>query len=218
MLILPKKLEMSLTCKQLLHKHTQVWREATVHPFLEQCKSGKIQPEQFNTWLLQDYLFVVDFTRMVARLLAVAPLKHFDVILSGLSALQNELNWFEVKAGERSVALNVHKQLTCQVYCDFMYSLAVMPYPVQATAFWAIEFVYNQGWQLPGAMPQPYAEFAARWGNPGFTEYVQLVEQQADEALQNTSVTIGNQAEEAFVKVAKLEKDFWQMAFIACES
>ncbi|NEP00156.1 MAG: TenA family transcriptional regulator [Symploca sp. SIO2E9] len=204
---------MSLTCNQLLHKHTQVWREATVHPFLEQCKLGTIQPEQFNTWLLQDYLFVVDFTRMVGRLLAVAPLQHFDVIVGGLSALQEELNWFEAKAAERSLALDAHKQLTCQIYCDFMYSLATMPYPVQATAFWAIEFAYNQGWQLPGTMPEPYAEFAFRWGNPSFTEYVQLLEQQADQVLQNTSVTIGHQAEEAFLKVAKLEKDFWQMAF-----
>ncbi|NET04650.1 MAG: TenA family transcriptional regulator [Symploca sp. SIO2B6] len=208
---------MSLTCNQLLHKHAQVWHEATVHPFLEQCKLGTVQPEQFNTWLSQDYLFVIDFTRMVARLLAVAPLKHFDVILSGLGALGDELNWFEVKAAERSLALNIGKQLTCQQYCDFMYSLAAMPYPVQATAFWAIEFAYNQGWQMPGTMPEPYTEFAARWGNPGFTEYVQLLEKQADEVLQDASVTIEHQAEEAFVKVAKLEKDFWQMAFYAAQ-
>ncbi|NER29977.1 MAG: TenA family transcriptional regulator, partial [Symploca sp. SIO1C4] len=90
-------------------------------------------------------------------------------------------------------------------------------YPVQATAFWAIEFAYNQGWQMPGTMPEPYTEFAARWGNPGFTEYVKLLEKQADEVLQDASVTIEHQAEEAFVKVAKLEKDFWQMAFYAAQ-
>lgn len=207
---------MTITCNQL-QNNTQAWREATVHSFLEQCKSGAIQAGQFNTWLVQDYLFVVDFTRMVGRILAIAPPHHFDVILSGLSALQDELNWFKEKAAERQLDLNTQKQSTCIEYCDYMHSLATMPYPVQATALWAIEFAYNQGWQLPGAMPEPYTEFADRWGNPGFTEYVKLLEQQADEVLNTAPETVQQQAESAFLNVAKLEKDFWQMAFNAAQ-
>jgi len=208
---------MILTCKQLLQNHTQAWQEATVHHFLEQCKSGTIQPQQFNTWLVQDYLFVVDFTRMVGRILGIAPPHHFDVILAGLSALKDELNWFKEKAAERQLEINTQKQPTCTKYCDYMHSLATMPYPVQATALWAIEFAYNQGWQLPGAMPDPYTEFAARWGNPGFTEYVNLLEQQADEVLNTASGNVQQQAEAAFLQVARLEQDFWQMAFNAAQ-
>lgn len=208
---------MSLTCQQLLQQHAQDWREATAHPFLEQCKSGTIKPAQFNTWLAQDYLFVVDFTRMVARVLASAPAEHFDVILGGLNALKDELNWFKAKAAERQLALDAQKQATCTEYCEFMNSLGALPYPVGATALWAIELAYNQGWQLPGAMPEPYTEFAQRWGNAGFTEYVKLLERQADEALATAPQTVRLQAEEAFLKVARLEKDFWQMAFNAGE-
>jgi thiaminase/transcriptional activator TenA len=40
---------------------------------LDNCQSATIQPAQFNTWLVQDYLFVIEFTRMAARLLAAAP-------------------------------------------------------------------------------------------------------------------------------------------------
>lgn len=206
---------MTLSCKQLLQKHSQVWQQATVHPFLEQCNSGTIQPQQFNTWLVQDYLFVVELTRFAARVLASAPSEPFDVLLGGLGALKDELNWFKAKAGERQLNLETDKQVICQEYCNYMQSLAEMPYPVQATALWAIERVYNQAWQLPGAMPEPYAEFAERWGNQGFTEYVKRLEQQADEALQTVSETIQSQAEFAFLKIASLEKEFWQMAFNA---
>lgn len=206
---------MTLTCQELLQNHQQVWHEATVHPFLEQCKLGTIKPEQFNTWLVQDYLFVLDFTRMAARVLAIAPSNHFDVLLSGLAALKDELNWFKDKAEERQLNLATEQQLICAEYCDFMYALAATPYPVQATAFWAIELAYNQGWQLPGVMPEPYNEFAQRWGNPGFTEYVKLLEQQADQVLQSASESVVREAEEAFLQVAQLEKDFWQMAFKA---
>lgn len=204
---------MSLTSKYLLQHYSQAWQEATVHPFLEQCKLGSIQPKQFNTWLVQDYLFVVEFARMVARVLAVAPPHHFDVLLGGLSALKDELNWFKEKAAERQLNLDIQKQSTCQEYCNYLNDISAMPYPVQVTALWAIELAYNQGWQLQGVMPEPYGEFAERWGNPGFTEYVKLLEKQADEELGMTSEEIQKQAEAAFLKIARLEKDFWQMAF-----
>ena len=204
---------MTLTCEQLLQKHPQAWQQATVHPFLQQCHSGIIQTRQFNTWLVQDYLFVLELTRLFARGLANAPPAHFDVLLGGLSAIKEELNWFQTKATERQLELNAERQLTCQAYCEYMYSIAEMPYPVQATAIWAIEFAYNQAWQLPGAMPEPYAEFANRWGSPEFTEYVKDLEREADEALQAASEATRHQAESAFLKIASLEKDFWQMAF-----
>jgi thiaminase len=206
---------MTTICQNFLQNHPKIWHQATVHPFLQQCKLGTIKPEQFNTWLVQDYQFVIEFTRMAGRLLAVAPPKHFNVILGGISALKDELNWFEEKAAERQLNLDTKKQPACADYCQFMHSLGEMPYPVQATAFWAIELAYNQGWQLPGKMNEPYAEFADRWGNLGFTEYVKLLESQAEQVLQTTPEAIQQQAESVFVQVANLEKDFWQMAFNA---
>ena len=204
---------MSLTCQTLIQSYPQVWHDATIHPFLTACKSGHIQPQQFNTWLVQDYLFVNEFTRMLAAALTAAPIDHFDVLLSGLSALKDELQWFRAKASERNLDLSSPAQATCLEYCQFMNSLTSADYAVQATALWAIELAYNQGWQLPGAMPEPYAEFADRWGNPGFTDYVRQLEQQADQVLGRSPLVVQEQAKDAFLAVARLEQGFWQMAF-----
>ncbi len=203
---------MTITCDQLLEKHSLAWQQATVHPFLTQCQSGTIQPPQFSTWLMQDYLFVVELTRFVARVLANAPTHHFDILLSGLSALKDELIWFKAKAEERQLNLSAEPQATCSQYCEYLELVASRPYAVQATTLWAIELAYNQGWQLPGTMPQPYAEFANRWGNQDFTEYVKLLEQLADEVLSTADEKIQGQAESAFLEIASLEKDFWSMA------
>lgn len=203
------------TCAALLTAYRQDWTQATVHPFLQQCQQGSIAPAQFNTWLVQDYLFVTDFTRMAAQLLSAAPVAHFDTLLSGLGAIKDELIWFQNKAAERGLSLTVQPQATCQTYCEFMRSLAAAPYAVQATAFWAIELAYNQGWQRHSPMPEPYTEFADRWGNAGFTDYVKVLEQQADGALAIADQSTQEKAEQAFLKVAQLEKDFWQMAFVA---
>jgi formylaminopyrimidine deformylase / aminopyrimidine aminohydrolase len=204
---------MALSCQTLIDTHPAAWTQATIHPFLTGCHDGTLHSAQFNTWLVQDFLFVKDFTRMVGRLLGAAPDDHIDVLLAGLGALKDELLWFEAKAAERSLNLATPPQPPCQRYCEFMTSLAIAPYPVQATALWAIEYAYNQGWQLPGPMPAPYTEFADRWGNPGFTDYVGLLAAQADSALTIASPTTQTQAETAFLRVAELEAAFWQMAF-----
>ena len=195
---------MALICSGLLRTHNDVWESATRHPFLENCKSGAIESGQFNTWLVQDYHFVTEFTRMVANVLANAPVSHFNTILGGLAALQDELNWFREKAQERDLDLNVAKQEANKHYCEFMASLSSEPYAVQATVFWAIEVVYNQAWQLPGPMVKPYDEFADRWGNQDFTAYVTLLEKQADEALKNSSEEVQKKAEEVFLSNVRL--------------
>ena len=205
---------MTLSCQQLLNNHQQAWHQATVHPFLEQCQSGAIKPKQFNTWLVQDYLFVIQFTRFVGSVLANAMSEHFEVLLAGLGALREELIWFRAKAEERSLTLDAQKQSTCQEYCDYLIQVSQMPYPVQATVLWAIELAYNQAWQQPGTMPDPYEEFADRWGNAQFTDYVKMLEQQADQALGAASEELQEQAQTAFLRIASLEKDFWQMAFV----
>ena len=208
---------MPLTCQSLLQAHPTAWHSATTHPFLTGCQSGSLRPDQFNTWLVQDFLFVKDFTRMVGRVLGAAPDGDIDGLLAGLGALKDELLWFEAKVAERSLNLSTSPQPTCQRYCEFMAGLATQPYAVQATALWAIEYAYNQGWQLPGPMPEPYTEFADRWGNPGFTDYVHLLAAQADAALATASPEVQAQAEATFLQVADLEAAFWQMAFTAAE-
>lgn len=204
---------MPIKCSDLISDNPVAWEYATKHPFLDECRSGTIKPNQFNTWLVQDYLFVIEFTRMAAHLVTIAPLEHFDVLLGGLSALKDELNWFREKARSRSLNLATAPQETCELYCRFMTELREDTYAVQAVAFWAIELAYNQAWQLPGPMVQPYDEFADRWGNVEFTEYVKLLEMQANEVLADSDPETEPRVSEVFLRIADLEKDFWQMAY-----
>lgn len=44
-----------------------------------------------------------------------------------------------------------------------------------------------QAWRRPGPMQPPYDIYAERWGSPGFTDYVNKLERQADHALENAS-------------------------------
>lgn len=120
---------MTLTCEDLVSIHAEAWHRATVHPFLAGCQQGTITTGQFNTWLVQDYLFVKDFTRMVGKVLGSAPDHHLDLLLEGLTALRDELRWFQAKAQERGLTLDVPRQATCAHYSDLMAVLVLDPTP-----------------------------------------------------------------------------------------
>jgi thiaminase len=206
---------MSRTCDQLVSRHAAAWEEATRHPFLEGCRTGTIEYGQFETWLIQDYLFVVEFTRFAAHTLASAPVTHFDVLINGLAGLRDELSWFRTHAAARGLHFAVPQQAACTQYCRFMERLVDTPYPVQATAFWAIEAVYNDAWRKASPMVAPYDEFAGRWGRADFGAYVEHLRRQADEALGAAPGAEQARAEAEFLEVLRLERVFWQMAF-AC--
>lgn len=202
-------------CQNLLQNHGQLWTEATANPFLALDKTETLQPHLFDRWLEQDYQLVVALTRMVGRSLGVAPVEDFALLLDGLGALQNELRWFRAKGSKHPLTLTAPLQPASQTYCQLLDALTTHPYAVQAIAFWTIMGAFNQAWQHPGPIPELYEEFANRWGNLELTDYIQLLEQQADEAIQDSSGDAYHQAETIFVQVMEVQREFLRMAFTA---
>jgi formylaminopyrimidine deformylase / aminopyrimidine aminohydrolase len=195
----------------LLTRHAGIWHAATHHQFLDAVRDGSLAPTIFATWLVQDYLFVLDELTCQARLLARAPRSGQHILVRGLSAIEAEASWFEAHAQQRRLALDVPRYSTTTSYHDFLESLDQEPYPVAITAIWAIERAYLEAWR--GTMPcQPrYQEYVEHWANAEFEQFVADLEQVATAALASSQVD--STAELTILKVAQLEHDFWQMAW-----
>ncbi len=82
------------------------WARATRHPFLAAVRDGTLPDGAFDTWLVQDALFVADLLRFQARLLARAPRPAQAVLAGGLVSLVAELDWFEEQAAARGLDLH----------------------------------------------------------------------------------------------------------------
>lgn len=198
----------------LISKHAESWRNATNHPFLDAAREGTLAREAFDLWLAQDYLFVADLIAFQARLLARTPRRGDAqaVIASGLVAAEAEASWFEEKARERSLDLNVSRLPATEGYRALMSRLEEAPYPVGITALWAIERAYLEAWRS-ATPPLAYAEFVEHWTTPEFAEYVSGLERAADDTLNAADDRDLTAAEEAFLEVAGLEREFWEMAW-----
>ncbi|HZR39492.1 MAG TPA: hypothetical protein VFB12_05205 [Ktedonobacteraceae bacterium] len=199
----------------LLERHAATWQAATRHPFLDAVRDGTLAPQSFATWLVQDYLFVKDEFAVQAHLLPSTPRCAQNLLIRNAAALEAELTWFEAHAKELNLSLSTLPHPVTAAYGTFMRTFEQLPFAAAMTATWAIELAYLQAWQsaLPG---QPmYREYIERWTNPGFASFVKELEQASAYALEVGGVD--NEAEEAFLKVAELERKFWEMAWSGAE-
>ncbi len=199
--------------RELVQRHAEAWRKATRHPFLDGVRDGGLPEGAFEAWLVQDYLFVSDLLVFQSRLLARASRPAQPGIIGGLAALEEELGWFEGLAADRGLALDVARHPTTAAYRDLLSDLEGRSYPAGIVALWAAERAYLDAWR--GAAPghPDYRPLVEHWTVPGFADYVAGLEEAADDALDGTMGEEREEAEEAFLAVARLERDFWGMAF-----
>ena len=81
---------MPIKCSDLISENPVAWEHATKHPFLDQCQSGAIKPDQFNIWLVQDHLFVVLIAKL--KIIWKHDLKVKKVGCKNISVLMNSIN------------------------------------------------------------------------------------------------------------------------------
>lgn len=205
-----------MKARRLIERYPEVWSEATRHPFLDGVREGRLPGGTFETWLVQDYLFVSDLLVFQSRLLARSPRPAQAIIAGGLVALVDELGWFEEQASRLGLELDASRHPTTVAYRDLLSDLEGSSYPAGITALWAIERAYLEAWR--NAMPghPDYREFVEHWTTPEFAGYVAGLEEAADAALDGISED--ERVETAFLDVARLERDFWQMAFSGGEA
>jgi formylaminopyrimidine deformylase / aminopyrimidine aminohydrolase len=202
-----------LVAASLVGQFPAEWHAATHHAFLDAVSDGSLRTQDFEAWLAQDYLFVADLLGFQARLLGRALRSAQAVLVGGLGALEAELSWFEGHAARRGLALDIARAPTTARYQALLAALETGPYPAAITGLWAIERAYLDAWL--GARPggPAFSEFVAHWTVSAFGDYVTGLEHAADLALRTASADGCAQAVTAFVDVARLEHEFWAMAW-----
>ena len=195
-----------MTAHSLVRNAGPLWTEATRSPFLDALASGGLAADAFRRWLAQDYLFARDLMALQAILLSKAPRECHKTLIGGLTALDNEMSWFESHAARLQVDLGVPAHPTCRRYTDFLLRCAyTQPDSVLLAILFGVEASYLAAWS---ALPPsgPYAEFIERWSNADYGAYVEalggLAEQHSHAA-----------AQEHFDEVLMHEREFWRMSW-----
>ena len=116
----------------------ELWDLGTRAEFLNAVGDGSLPEDVFNRWLVQDYLFVRGFAGFGSLTIGKTPRPGQSVLIAGLSALDDELGWFEAHAEARSLDLGAELHPACQRYVDFLITAGYSePFPGAAcTVLW----------------------------------------------------------------------------------
>jgi len=129
-----------------------------------------------------------------------------QVLISGLSTLDVEMDWFEKHAGERQLDLNAPTHPTCRRYTDYFIASAYsQPFEVLLAITYGVEVSYLCAWSALEASG-PYAEFIERWSNAQFVDYV-------GQLLNSCRRHPHDGQQRAFNEVLGHEREFWQMTW-----
>ncbi len=190
-------------------QHSDLWSAATQHEFLDAVREGRVSAEAFDTWLVQDALFVSDLLSFQGRLLARAPRRAQPVLAAGVVTVVDELGWFERQASARGLNLAASPLAATRDYAALLQRLDEAPYPVAVAALWVMERVYLKSWNHAASSAGPYQEFVEHWTTAEFVDYVEaleaLVEEESDPAA---AAQIRAACDEVLVQ----ERLFWDAA------
>lgn len=190
--------------------HPAAWARATRHPFLAAVAAGTLPEPAFRTWLVQDYLFLSDLLRFQARLLARTPRVAQAVLAAGVTALVDELSWFEKVAVEHHLDLSAARLPATVAYDRLLVGLDDAPVPEALAMLWALERVYLDAWSFAAPGSAPYQNFVTHWTTPQFATYVADLAVAADAVLAGTDPS---GLDRQFTAVVEAEAAFWDTAW-----
>ncbi len=188
----------------LVREAGDLWEKATHSPFLDGVRDGVLPQEAFHRWLVQDYHFVTAFLRFVGGVLLGSGRPQQTVLVHGITALGDELVWFEEHADLRGLELGSPLHPVCRRYNDFMLrAVHEESLPGLYSMLYGIEVSYYAAWS--SLEPRgPYQEFIERWSHSAFRDYVIRLKSLAESETDATSQRLFND-------VLRHEEVFWSM-------
>jgi thiaminase (transcriptional activator TenA) len=189
-------------------------RAQAAHPTVAGIARGDLDPAVFRSWLEQDYLFLLDYVRVFARLAWQAPDGH----LGDLVDLAHS-TWHEELALHRSLAAEFDADLFGAVagpataaYTGFLLA-AAEDYGRGLAALLPCMWGYSTLGRMLAEHPpaeQRYAGWVATYADPGFAALAARCGQMLDEAHAEGLVD-EQTATDAFDAAMRHEVAFWDV-------
>ena len=189
-------------------------REQLAHPTVAGIAAGDLDPGAFRSWLEQDYLFLLDYVRVFARLAWQAPDDHLgDLVDLAHSTWHEELSLHRELAGEFGADLaGATASPATAAYTAFLLDAAA-DYGRGLAALLPCMWGYSTlGQMLAGRTPggSRYARWVATYADPGFAALAERCGQMLDEAARAGLVDEPT-ATEAFDTAMRHELAFWHV-------
>jgi thiaminase/transcriptional activator TenA len=200
-----------------------IWSAQHEHPFVCGIGDGSLEPEKFRHYIRQDYLFLLEYARLLALGCARAPeavaMRRFAQLAEAV--LTRELELHRSYAGEWGITTAELERgrptLTTRAYTDFLLRVAALGDYGELVAallpcMWGYHEVATQLAERGRPNNALYASWIDAYSDAKFGELAAWCRILADEASESSS---RHRMLEAFLNSSRYELAFWDASWHA---
>ena len=208
-----------------LHRLAEpVWEAQHAHPFVRGIGDGTLELEKFMFWVRQDYLFLIDYARLLAVAVARAPdiatMQRFaDLVHSTLNVEMELHRSYAAEFGiSREEVEAEEKAPTTRGYTDFLLRVAAMgDFPELIAAVLPCMWSFCEIGQRLALGPRPtddrYAKWIDMYASAEFAELADWCRELVDQIATDLPEQALRRMEDAFLTSSRYEYLFWEMAW-----
>lgn len=201
-----------------------VWEAQHAHPFIRGVGDGSLSLDRFAYWVRQDYLFLIEYARLLALAAARAP-NLAD--MTKLAALANE-----TLTGEMSLHRSYAAQFgvgedelererpspTCRAYADFLVRVAATGGFAEIVGallpcMWGFSEIGRRLAERGKPADSRCAEWIETYASPEFAALAEWCKGLLDRAADGLPEPELARVEDAFLTSSRYELLFWEMAW-----
>jgi thiaminase/transcriptional activator TenA len=210
--------------ERLRRKVAPIWNAQFEHPFVRGIGEGTLDLDRFKFWVRQDYLFLIEYARLLALAAARSPeldtMSRFAGLLN--ETLSTEMNLHRAYAAEFGIskAELEHEAAapTTRAYTDFLVRVAVTGDYAELLAallpcMWGFSDVGQRLAKLKPPADERYARWIAIYSSAEFADLAHWCRELLDEVAAALPERAWQNLEEVFLTSSRYEFQFWEMAW-----
>jgi thiaminase/transcriptional activator TenA len=203
---------------------SEIWDAQHRHPFVRGIGDGTLDLERFRFWIRQDYLFLIEYARLLALAAARAPdldtMRRFaDLVHETLHEEMDLHRCYSADLGIAAADLEREKMApTTRGYTDFLLRTATVgDFAELVAAVLPCMWGFNEIGRRLAEHGLPDAEHYARWiemyASEEFTRVVQWLRELTDRISTNLPDVSWDRMRDVFLTSSRYELSFWEMAW-----
>jgi len=208
-----------------LHRLAEpIWEAQHNHPFVRGIGEGTLEIEKFKFWVRQDYLFLIDYARLLALAVARAPdlpiMSRFADLVQ--ATLKVEMDLHRSYAAEFGISLQEleagEKAPATRGYTDYLLRVAAMGDFSELVAallpcMWGFCDIGQRLARGPRPGDERYGKWIDMYSSLDFAQLADWCRDLVDRIAEGLPQAALRRMEEAFLTSSRYEHLFWEMAW-----
>jgi thiaminase/transcriptional activator TenA len=201
-----------------------LWEAQHRHPFVCGIRDGTLAADRFRFYVRQDYLFLIDYGRLLAMACARAPRLEWMARFAEIAyaTLRTEMDLHRAYAAEWGISTAALEQErphpVTRGYTDFLLRTAALGDFSELVAgllpcMWGYSELGQRLAQAPPPAEQRYRRWIEMYSGEDFANLASWCREVCDETAAGVAERTRSTMRDAFVASSQYELDFWEQAW-----